>query len=286
MNLRAWFPEHALRKTIALFISFTKLRVSACDWIAPHATDTIEAMAIARLGAMSASPSDPGVGRMVHRLASLAACGPEQADLLQASMPLCNIGRVAVPDAILNRTGSLDVQERLTLQAHPRIAARLLAGNASPLFTLAAEVALCQHESWDGSGYPAGLAGEQIPQGARIVAIADSFDACLSASLRGPGWLLGRAIEHMRHEAGTRFDPTLTRLFLDDLPTMLILRNGPVAPQPAQPNPAPGRAGRRRDRSQRPAALVPRLQLGLAHRLGLRVLQRLRIGVRAVERPA
>ncbi|WP_419730334.1 HD-GYP domain-containing protein [Lichenicola sp.] len=206
---------------------------------------------------------------MVHRLATRAGSGPDQANLLQAIMPVCNIGRLAVPDAILNRAGPLDEEERRIMQAHPRIGARLLAGSASPLVALAAEVALCQHERWDGSGYPAGLVGQQIPLGARIVAIAESFDASLSAPSCGPGRRLGRAVEHMRRDAGARFDPMLTRVFLDDLPAMIRLREQPGALQPGEP------AGLgRRARPSAPASNLPALA------------NRLRLGLRAALRPA
>lgn len=274
VNLTVWFPEHRFRFSLADLVSLSKLmrRGRSCP-VPSRGAAEIEALAIARLGALSAAPSHPGVGRMVRRLAALAGARPDQADLLQATLPLCNIGRLGVPDTILNRVGPLDAAERRILQAHPRIGARLLAGNASPLFELAAEVALCQHESWNGSGYPAGLAGEQIPQAARIVAIADSFDACLSASSRGPGWLLGRAVEHMRREAGARFDPMLTRLFLDDLPAMLLLREATDALQPGQASVSRSRSGRRAPQATRTPALP-----GLGRRL--------RVGLRAALRPA
>ena len=285
MNLTVWFPEYPFRFPLALLVSFSKLQRRAPSHAVPRRSpDEIEALAIGRLGALSASPSHLGVGRMVHRLASLAGSGPDQASLLQAIMPVCNIGRLAVPDAILNRAGPLDAAERRIMEADARIGARLLAGSASPLVALAAEVALCQHERWDGSGYPAGLAGQQIPRVARIVASADSFEACLSNSSRGPGWLLGRAVEHMRQEAGTRFDPMLTRLFLEDLPAMLLLRESPVGLQPRHPDDGFGRNGRLSGPPSQAPGRAPTLPRLARRMTGL--AQRVRLGLRAAWRPA
>lgn len=198
------------------------------------------AAAVTRLAALRAAPGQVRIGRMVHRLALQAGLGQAAADQLQAVAPLYDIGTIGVPERVLRAAEPLDEADRRMVQSHPLLGARILGGGIGPLHELAAEVALCHHEHWDGSGYPRGLAGTQIPLSARIVAVADLFDAMLSAAPGEPAWPLEAVIERLRLASGQLFDPALTRLFLDDLPTMLALRER--APDPARIDPGPALA--------------------------------------------
>lgn len=185
-------------------------------------------VALERLAGLSAMPRHAGVGRLVQRLAMLAGLDAAAAERLQAVVPLYDIGNVAVPSRLLQKQGPFDDAELDIVRRHAVVGARLLGGDdGTPLLQLAAEVALCHHERWDGSGYPRGLAGAHIPLAARIVAIVDVFEATLSPRPGEAALPLEAVIELVRRGAGMLFDPVLTGLFLDDLPAMLVLRDGP-----------------------------------------------------------
>lgn len=187
---------------------------------------------LAKLAGLSANPSQARVGAMVRRLATLAGLDPPETERLIAAIPLYDIGMISVPEAIRCKSGRLDERELVILQRHPEIGARLLAGTPSPLFEFAAELALCHHEFWNGEGHPRKLAAERIPIGARIVALADAFDALASERFNGTAQSLEDVAQHIAVEAGHRYDPALAKLFLDDLPMMLALRSPAGHPDP------------------------------------------------------
>ena len=111
------------------------------------------------------------------------------------------------------------------MSRHPEIGAEILGEDPSSLLQMARRIALAHHEKWDGSGYPRGLAGEQIPVEARIVAIADVFDALTSVRPYKPAWPVERAVELLKSESGRHFEPRLVALFLDHLPEVLEVRS-------------------------------------------------------------
>ena len=112
---------------------------------------------------------------------------PADAELLRHASALHDVGKVGIPDEILSKPGPLDDDEWETMKTHTTIGASILSGSASPLVQLSETIALTHHERWDGSGYPHGLSGEQIPLAGRICAICDVFDALLSdAPLQAP----------------------------------------------------------------------------------------------------
>ena len=130
---------------------------------------------------------DAETGRHVSRMASTAAyladqlgMDDEQVTLLRAAAPMHDVGKVATPDEILRKPGPLTPQEREEMQRHTTVGYEILSGSDSELLQMAASIALTHHERWDGSGYPNGLKGEEIPVEGRIVAVADVFDAMLS----------------------------------------------------------------------------------------------------------
>lgn len=125
---------------------------------------------------------------------------------------LHDIGKIGVPDAILNKTGPLKAEEQAIMRKHPQLAYDML----SPISYLAGalEIPYCHHERWDGTGYPRGLRGEDIPLFARVFAIADVYDALLSDRPYRKAWERERVLDYLRTNAGTHFDPALVELFI------------------------------------------------------------------------
>lgn len=167
--------------------------------------------------------TDTGVHiwRMAAYSAALArAVGWEDAQCraLELAAPMHDTGKIGIPDAILRKPGPLTPEEWVVMRSHTRIGHKILSRSEAPLFRLAAEIALRHHERWDGTGYPDGLAGEDIPMSARIVAIADVFDAL---SMRRPykePWPLPKVLSTMHASSGTHFDPMLLQRFEEILP--------------------------------------------------------------------
>lgn len=159
--------------------------------------------------------------RMSHYaqvLARAAGYSERQAENLLHAAPMHDIGKIGIPDAILQKPGKLDAEEWKIMQQHAEIGALILGQeDTSDLMVTAREIALGHHEKWDGSGYPNGLAGEEIPMSARIVAIADVFDALTSVRPYKKAWSEEAAIDLIREEAGKHFDPKLVELFLTTL---------------------------------------------------------------------
>ena len=165
--------------------------------------------------------------RMSHfsKLLALAA-GHSTAwaeDLLNAA-PMHDVGKIGIPDAVLRKPGPLDADEWATMRRHPEIGAEIIGEHPSGVLQLAREIALAHHEKWDGSGYPRGLAGEAIPLSARIVAIADVFDALTTRRPYKEPWPVQEAMNHIAAQAGKHFDPALVALFAPLLPQLLEVR--------------------------------------------------------------
>lgn len=165
--------------------------------------------------------------RMSHysRLLAVAAGYSESAadDLLHAA-PMHDVGKIGIPDAVLLKPGKLDADEWAIMQQHAQMGAEILGEHTSGLLRLASEIALNHHEKWDGSGYPRGLAGEAIPHEARIVALADVFDALTSERPYKKAWPIEDALALIEKESGKHFDPALVALLPQCLPQMLEIR--------------------------------------------------------------
>jgi putative two-component system response regulator len=125
-----------------------------------------------------------------------------------------DIGKIGIPDAILLKPGKLDADEWNIMRSHAEIGARIIGEDKSSLLQMAATIALSHHERWDGTGYPQGLQGEAIPLAARIVAIADVFDALTSKRPYKHAWTVDEAFALIASEAGKHFDPALAACFL------------------------------------------------------------------------
>lgn len=164
--------------------------------------------------------------RMSHSSVLLARAlgwNENQCELLLHASPMHDVGKIGIPDRILLKPGKLDAEEWEVMKSHTTIGAHILDGDNSPLLTLAREIAMTHHEKWDGSGYPHGLKGEDIPITGRIVALADVFDALTSERPYKKAWSIEAALEFIQNNSGTHFDPVLVALFIKLLPEMLSI---------------------------------------------------------------
>jgi putative two-component system response regulator len=134
--------------------------------------------------------------------------------LIRLAAPLHDVGKIALPDAILGKPGKLTRAEFEQMKAHTTVGAQMLAGSTFALLETAEHVALTHHERWDGSGYPNGLAGEEIPLAGRIVAVADVFDALTHVRPYKAAWSSADAIAEITSHAGEHFDPHVVDAFL------------------------------------------------------------------------
>lgn len=154
------------------------------------------------------------VGRTSAALARELGLPTETVELLRRAAPLHDLGKVAVPDSILLKGGRLNDDEFAVVKTHTEIGARLLSGSTHPLLQMAEEIARSHHEQWDGSGYMMGLRERDIPMVSRIVAVADVFDALTHARAYKKSWPLVEAIDEMRRQRGTQFDPDVVNALL------------------------------------------------------------------------
>ncbi len=176
---------------------------------------------------------DTDTGAHIWRMAGYssalaAACGWDAAACrqLELAAPMHDIGKLSIPDAILHKPGKLDAAEWKVMQTHSAVGHKILSKSSNaPILQMAATVALRHHEKWDGSGYPDGLAGEAIPQMARIVAIADVFDALSMTRPYKDAWPLDRIMDTLNDSAGTHFDPQLIGRFTGILPQILAIKD-------------------------------------------------------------
>jgi CHASE2 domain-containing sensor protein len=182
------------------------------------------------------------IGRLSERLGLALGMSAAEAETLRHASLLHDVGKVAVPDAILTKPGPLTDEEWAVMRRHAAEGAAMLAGSRAPVMRLAEEIARTHHERWDGSGYPNGLAGEQIPLAGRICAVCDVFDALRSRRPYKEPWPLQDALDELARERGRHFDPHVVDAFLamlDDLDPMLLAAHE-EAPLTADPLAAAG----------------------------------------------
>ena len=151
-------------------------------------------------------------------LARAAGWSAAEAENLRLAAPMHDVGKIAIPDTILRKPGRLFLEEFAVMKQHTIFGAEMLAGSDVPMLQMAHEIALNHHERWDGEGYPAGLAGQAIPESARIVSIVDVYDALIHDRVYRPAVPEDQALEIMRQGSGVRFDPLLLSLFFIHLP--------------------------------------------------------------------
>jgi len=184
---------------------------------------------IERLG-RAAEFNDNETGKHVIRmshysriLAVALGMSEKDADTLKLAAPMHDVGKIRIPDNILKRKGSLDHDEMEMMREHTRFGAELIGNHHSELLQVARTVALSHHEKWDGTGYPDGLSGEEIPLVSRIVAIADVFDVLTSKRPYKEAWPIERAIEYIESRAGAHFDPNITPLLRSELDKIMAV---------------------------------------------------------------
>jgi putative two-component system response regulator len=140
------------------------------------------------------------------------------ADLLMLASPMHDVGKIGVPDSILKKPGRLTPEEWALMQQHVEFGGLILGDPDSELLQMAKTIALTHHEKWDGSGYPRGLKGEDIPLVGRITALADVFDALCSVRPYKRAWTVPEVLEYIRKERGKHFDPVLVDKLAEVLP--------------------------------------------------------------------
>jgi putative two-component system response regulator len=188
-----------------------------------------------RLGQV-AELHDPETGRHITRMSRVCAhlgkvigLPPAECETLLLAAPMHDIGKVGVPDSILHKPGPLDDGERDRMRRHTTVGAEILAGSRSSIVRMAEEIALTHHEHWDGSGYPRGLRGTEIPLVGRICAVGDVFDALISARPYKHAWSIDEALAELERQAGVLLDPDLVAALLrmrDDLPRLIAPGDG------------------------------------------------------------
>ncbi len=156
-------------------------------------------------------------------LAEKAGLHKDEVKTILHSSPMHDVGKIGIPDSILLKPGKLDADEWVKMQEHTTIGARILESTDSELLMAGSIIALSHHEKWDGSGYPNGLTGEDIPLFGRISAIADVFDALSSKRPYKKAFPLEKTLAIMKEGRGSHFDPTLFDLFMDNLEEALRL---------------------------------------------------------------
>jgi HD-GYP domain-containing protein (c-di-GMP phosphodiesterase class II) len=174
---------------------------------------------------------DAETGQHVKRMGAIAAflgdrLGLDRARvlLLRTAAPMHDVGKIATPEDILQKPGPLTPQEREQMERHTILGHQILADSDSPLLRMGAIIAHTHHEHWDGSGYPQGLSGEEIPLEGRIVAVVDVFDALLSDRCYWPAISVDAVAATIREGRGTQFDPKVVDVLLDHLEEALALR--------------------------------------------------------------
>ena len=164
------------------------------------------------------------IGRYAEVLAENADLPPNTVETIRHAAPMHDVGKLGVPDAILLKPGKLNGEEWVAMQAHASLGAELLAGSDSPVIRMGERIARCHHERWDGTGYPDGLAGEDIPLEARICAVVDFFDATTMDRPYRRALPVAHVLDLMSEGSGTHFDPGILDVFFKCLPGIMDVR--------------------------------------------------------------
>ena len=165
------------------------------------------------------------MSKISARLGELAGLNATEAELVLSTSPMHDIGKIAIPDAILLKPGPLDAEEWDKMKTHPLTGYTLLEGHNSNLMLTAREIALTHHEKWNGKGYPQGLKGSAIPFNGRLVGIADVFDALTSKRPYKDPYPVSKAMEIIKSEREEHFDPELTDLFLQNIDDFVVIKD-------------------------------------------------------------
>ena len=180
---------------------------------------------------IAAEYKDKDTASHIHRISSYSGALArklglieEEVRLIKLASPMHDIGKIGIPDSILLKPGKLTPDEFEIMKQHTVMGARILAGSFSPLLRMAEEIAISHHEKYDGSGYPYGIMGENIPLVGRIVAVADVFDALMTRREYKPAFDLDKTLSIIKEGKGKHFDPNLVDAFLDILDEVLAIK--------------------------------------------------------------
>lgn len=173
--------------------------------------------ALARAGEFRDNETGRHIVRMSRMCRALAlAIGKDArwAQMIQIASPLHDVGKIGIPDSILLKPGRLTPEELAVMRTHPDIGATIIPNYPADVIQMARRISLTHHERWDGSGYPAGLRGEEIPLEGRIATICDVYDALVSVRPYKDAWPKEKAVQYLKDNSGHAFDPALVDTFL------------------------------------------------------------------------
>lgn len=148
----------------------------------------------------------------------------DNAELLLNASHMHDVGKIGIPDGVLLKPGKLTEEEFKIIHQHPEMGAKIIGRSDSDLLKMAFQIAYTHHEKWDGSGYPNGLCGENIPLVGRIAAIADVLDALTTNRPYKSAWSMERAVDLIQRESGKHFDPKLVEAFLRSMDDILVVQ--------------------------------------------------------------
>lgn len=154
------------------------------------------------------------IGRYSQVVGMAMHLRPGLVDLLLHAAPMHDVGKLGIPDQILLKPGPLDAEERAIMNTHTTIGGQILSGSTSPVIQMGERVALTHHEKWDGSGYPVGISGEEIPIESRICSVVDFFDALTMDRPYRKAVPNDEVVEMIHAESGTSFDPRVVDIFM------------------------------------------------------------------------
>ncbi|MBU3916972.1 response regulator [bacterium] len=160
-----------------------------------------------------------------YEIAKAANIDALEAELIFNASPMHDIGKIGIPDSILLKPGKLTPEEWEVMKTHASIGGKILEGHPVPILQTAILIALSHHEKWDGSGYPRGLSGTDIPLSGRVTAVADVFDALTSVRPYKKPWPTDRAISAIEKDAGIHFDPRFVKAFKSCLPAIIEIKD-------------------------------------------------------------
>lgn len=220
----------AERAAVQLRDELTATQQSAIEDLRLSRQETIEGLAKA------IALHDSSTGEHVDRMAAIASflavqigCDTDQVNLLRAAAPMHDVGKIGISAELLCKPGALTAEEREAMERHTVVGHEIFAHFESELSKVAASIALTHHERFDGTGYPQGLAGEEIPLEGRITAVADVFDALLTDRSYRSALSTDDAVAVVKEGAGTQFDPGIVDVLLDNLEEALAIRGGASA---------------------------------------------------------
>ena len=148
-----------------------------------------------------------------------------ESELILHAAPMHDVGKIGIPDRILRKPAKLDKDEWNIMKTHTTIGAHIIGKHHSKIIKTAKKVAATHHERWDGSGYPEGLKGEDIPLISRIIALADVFDALTSKRPYKSEWPVEKALAEIKQNSGSQFEPAVVAAFLESIPRILVIKN-------------------------------------------------------------